>query len=60
MLNANGDIAGGGESNNYGHYAINGLRPGHYTMVVALSTYTQVLQQEIDVCAGSNTFDAAL
>lgn len=60
IINANGDIVGSGESNNYGRYAINGLRPGHYTMVVALSTYTQVLKQEIDVHAGSNTFDAAL
>jgi len=60
ILNASGDIIGSGESNNYGRYSINGLRPGHYTMVVALSTYTEVLRQEIDVHAGTNTFDAAL
>lgn len=60
IINANGDIVGIGESNGYGRYSISGLRPGHYTMVVALSTYTQVLQHELDVHAGANTFDAAL
>jgi len=60
IINANGDIVGSGESNNYGRYSINNLRPGHYTMVVALSTYTQVLRTEIDVHTGTNTFDAAL
>jgi len=60
LIAANGDIAGSGETDNYGHYTIARLQPGRYTLVFTSSAYIEKLRTGIDLHSGVNTYDAAL
>jgi hypothetical protein len=60
LIAPNGDIVGSGETDNYGHYSIARVPPGHYTLVFTSSAYIEKLRTEVDLHSGVNTFDAVL